>query len=124
MIFRVDPVTGGRTVVSAGGLLVSPVGVAIAEDGGGPFGPGTVIRVDCVTGAQSVISTGGVLGHITGIAIDRAGNYVIANEQGGAGSDVVRVDAETGAECRRSVRLSNRPRDREAQGEATQVASP
>ncbi len=67
---RVDPVTGVRTVVSAGGLLVNPSGLAIDRDGSlldknlvdaSLTIPGNVVRIDPATGAQSVAYSGGHL---------------------------------------------------------------
>jgi large repetitive protein len=71
-VFRVDPVSGRRTVLSANGApaggpdFVSPNGLAIEADGdilvvddGVEVGDGKVIRVDPTSGARTLVSANG-----------------------------------------------------------------
>jgi sugar lactone lactonase YvrE len=56
-ILRVDPVTGAATVVSSGGLLTGPTGIAIDADGDLiVVTPSAIFHIDPVTGAQKTVS--------------------------------------------------------------------
>jgi serine/threonine protein kinase len=103
-ILRVSCVTGGQTVVSAGGNLVDPVGIVIESDGTvliaeatGFGGHGGIIRVDHATGAQNVVSKGGNLVNPHGLALDQEGRLFIAdaNAEGGTGA-IIQIDPVTG----------------------------
>ena len=83
-IVRVDPVTGAQSLVSAGGRLVDPAGLALAPDGTifvvenvGLGGDPEVLRIDPATGAQSVVTSGDKLCYPFGIAIEPAGTLVV-----------------------------------------------
>lgn len=63
-VVRVDPRTGGQTVVSSGGLLTDVTGVTRTPDGAYVAlarvedpGPSRLVRVDPTTGAQSVFAS-------------------------------------------------------------------
>lgn len=65
-IIKVNPLSGGQTVITSGPPLVQPNGVAIdasgniiVADGDAFGGPGGVIRVDPANGTQTAISSGG-----------------------------------------------------------------
>jgi DNA-binding beta-propeller fold protein YncE len=85
-VIRVDPTTGAQGLVSKGGALVDPAGVAVAPDGAlvvlenvGGGGDPAVIRVDPRTGAQSTLAQGGELCNPFGIAFEPNGNLVVAD---------------------------------------------
>jgi DNA-binding beta-propeller fold protein YncE len=85
-VIRVDPTTGAQSLVSKGGALVDPAGVAVAPDGAlivlenvGAGGDPAVIRVDPRSGAQSTLATGGALCNPFGIAFEPSGNLVVAD---------------------------------------------
>jgi DNA-binding beta-propeller fold protein YncE len=85
-VIRVDPTTGVQGLVSKGGALVDPAGVAVAPDGAlivlqnvGAGGDPAVIRVDPRTGAQSTLVQGGELCNPFGIAFEPSGNLVVAD---------------------------------------------
>ena len=83
-IVRVDPATGAQTLVSGGGRLVDPAGLALAPDGAifvvenvGLDGNPEVLRIDPATGAQTVVTSGDKLCYPFGIAIEPAGTLVV-----------------------------------------------
>ena len=87
-IIRVDPATGVQSLVSQGGELVDPAGIAVAPDGTlfvvenvgvGPARDPAVIRIDPATGAQSVLTRGGNLCYPFGIAIEPSGNLIVTD---------------------------------------------
>src|SRR5207248_665443 len=60
-ILRVDPRTGGRTVLTAGGQISQPILLALEADGTllvPSYGNGKVVRVNPATGAQTVLASG------------------------------------------------------------------
>jgi hypothetical protein len=65
-LIRIDPTTGGQTVISSGGLLSQPTGLAldasghvIVVDQQAFGGGGGIVQIDLVTGGQIEISSGG-----------------------------------------------------------------
>ena len=87
-IIRVDPASGAQAVVSAGGELVDPAGIAVAPDGTlfvvenvgvGPARDPAVVRIDPATGAQSVVTRGGNLCYPFGIAVEPNGVLVVTD---------------------------------------------
>jgi DNA-binding beta-propeller fold protein YncE len=85
-IIRVDPRNGTQSLVSQGGALVDPAGVAVASDGAlyvlenvGVGGLRGVIRIDPLTGAQTGVARGGELCNPFGIAFDPRGDLVVAD---------------------------------------------
>ncbi len=104
-VIRVDPLNGSQTLVTSGGLMVYPAGIALSQDQhilvSDPFasiGP-AVLRVDPATGNQTVLSSGGSLAYPFGIAIDANGNVLVAdNEAGGGSGAVIRIDSSSGAQ--------------------------
>lgn len=101
-IVRVNQSTGGQSVVSSGGELLNPTGIAIDDDGrifvADPTGPvlpdqfGRVIEIDPATGAQTVLATGSFLEDPTGIEILTNGDLIVADAVG----RLVRVNPITG----------------------------
>lgn len=105
-IFRIDPATGGQTLVFAGTLSAHPTGVAVTCDGrvlavvdDPRGGPGGVIEIDPATGASIPISSGGLFVNPFGIAIEPTGQILVGDggDAFGTGS-VIRVDSATGAQ--------------------------
>jgi sugar lactone lactonase YvrE len=102
-VFRVDPATGAREVLSSGDRFVDPTGVAVVNgtvyvaDGGGlRANPGRVLRIGGEN-TQFVVTAGGSLLEPFGLAAAPDGTLVVAdtgalNDLGG----VVRVDPATG----------------------------
>jgi DNA-binding beta-propeller fold protein YncE len=87
-IVRVDPASGAQSLVSQGGELVDPAGIAVAPDGtlfvvenvgAGPTRGPAVIRIDPRSGAQSVVSRGGNLCYPFGIAIEPGGSLIVTD---------------------------------------------
>ncbi len=87
-VIRVDPATGAQSLVSQGGELVDPAGIAVAPDGTlfvvenvgvGPAQDPAVIRIDPGTGAQSVLTRGGNLCYPFGIAREPSGNLIVTD---------------------------------------------
>jgi sugar lactone lactonase YvrE len=87
-IIRVDPATGAQSLVSQGGDLVDPAGIAVAPDGTlfvvenvgvGPAQDPAVIRIDPASGAQSVLTRGGNLCYPFGIALEPSGNLIVTD---------------------------------------------
>jgi hypothetical protein len=85
-VIRVDPVTGRQTLVSRGGALVDPAGIAIAPGGTvyvvenvGTTGFPGVIRIDPRTGAQTRIAEGGALCNPFGLALEPGGSLVVSD---------------------------------------------
>jgi streptogramin lyase len=75
-------------VVSAGGELVDPSGIAVAPDGTlfvvenvglGPARDPAVVRIDPATGAQTVVTRGGNLCYPFGIAVEPNGGLVVTD---------------------------------------------
>jgi DNA-binding beta-propeller fold protein YncE len=85
-VVRVDPTTGVQSLVSRGGALVDPAGVAIAPDGAlfvvenvGEQRVPAVIRIDPRSGAQSTVTQAGELCNPFGIAFEPGGDLVVAD---------------------------------------------
>jgi hypothetical protein len=87
-IIRVDPATGAQSLVSQGGELVDPAGIAVAPDGTlfvvenvgvGPARDPAVIRIDPASGSQSVLTRGGNLCYPFGIAREPDGNLIVTD---------------------------------------------
>lgn len=104
-VIRVDPVNGSQTLVTSGGLMVYPAGIALSRDEhifvSDPFasmGP-AVLRIDPATGNQTVLSSGGNLAYPFGLAIDADGNVLVADMEGAGGwGAVIRIDSSSGAQ--------------------------
>jgi sugar lactone lactonase YvrE len=85
-VIRVDAATGVQSLVSKGGALVDPAGVAVGDDGGlyvvenvGANGDPAVIRVDPRTGGQSTLTAGGRLCNPFGIAFEPDGDLLVVD---------------------------------------------
>lgn len=99
-IFRVDPLTGAKTVLSSGGhpqgITIGGDGIVIAADADAK----TIFKVDPVTGAQTVISSGGNFVSPYGVLLEACGTIIVVDAR--AGGDplgaIIRVDPVTGAQ--------------------------
>lgn len=92
-VIRVDLATGQQSLVSLGGQLVDPAGVAVARDGslyvvenvgvgGNPRGgvlQAAVVRINPATGAQTVITRAGELCYPFGIAVNAQGRILVSD---------------------------------------------
>jgi hypothetical protein len=87
-IIRVDPASGAQSIVSQGGELVDPAGIAVAPDGTlyvvenvgvGPARDPAVVRIDPATGAQSVLTRGSNLCYPFGIAREPSGDLIVTD---------------------------------------------
>jgi YD repeat-containing protein len=85
-VIRVDPVTGNQRLVSRGGALVDPAGIALGAAGSayvvdnvGATGTPSVLRIDLSTGAQRVVSEGGSLCNPYGLAVEASGSLLVAD---------------------------------------------
>jgi sugar lactone lactonase YvrE len=107
-LFRVDPVTGARTIVSdfgAGDNAGGPTGVAVETSGQilliDPFAD-VLFRVDPVTGARTVVSVFGAgdpgVGP-AGVAVEASGQILVIDPLAGTNfhGALFRVDPVTGA---------------------------
>ena len=79
-VIRVDPASGRQSLVSRGGALVDPAGIAVAPGGAvyvaeneGTDGEPGVIRIDPRTGAQTRVAEGGDLCNPFGLAVEEGG---------------------------------------------------
>jgi MinD-like ATPase involved in chromosome partitioning or flagellar assembly len=113
-LFRVDPATGVRTLLSDFGTGsnqgVDPWGVAVESSGNilvidedaGTGGLGALFRVDPATGVRTLLSdfgTGSNQGHNPrGLAVESSGNILVADIDAGTGGlgALFRVDPATG----------------------------
>jgi hypothetical protein len=66
LVIQIDPLTGAQTILSSGGSLVAPFGIAVDGNGmilvfdqGASSLKGAVFRIDPGTGVQYTVSTGG-----------------------------------------------------------------
>jgi cysteine-rich repeat protein len=97
-ITRVDPVTGARTTVSQGGLLVGPGFLSLGADGwlyvtDSPFQG--VIRIDLETGEQELVTQGGYLTQVRGGAAEAGGTLAVVDLDA---HGLVRVTPQTGVQ--------------------------
>ena len=111
-IVRVNPRNGFQALLSKGGYLKQPAGIAINGNDiyvtdvatpDGNFGIGTVIRIDMPTGSQTLVSSGGYLVGPVGIAVDNSGQLVVGDPYtiNTASPDlydggIIRINAATG----------------------------
>ena len=102
-IIKVDPATGAQTVITTGGLLGSPVGVAIDgsgqilvvnQRGAGPNADVWIVGIDPTTGGQTALASGGLFQRGLGIALDSGGNIFACDSNAG----VIRVDPVSGSQ--------------------------
>lgn len=103
-IIRIDPDTGSQTTISSGGLLLQPVGLAIAGNGDilvadmdtccGP-GTGNIVRVNPITGIQTLVSSGGDFVDPVGIDIEANGSLLAADFNA---RKLFRIDPGTGSQ--------------------------
>lgn len=102
-VLRVDPVDGTQTVVTSGGQLNLPSGIAL-EPGwtlvvadAGPLQP-AVIRVDPSDGSQSVVSSGGELVVPVDVEVEADGQILVSSQNLDFGGKIVRIDPQGGGQ--------------------------
>ena len=85
-VIRVDPASGRQSLVSRGGALIDPAGIAIAAGGAvyvvenvGSDGTPGVIRINPRTGAQTRVAEGGALCNPFGVALEPGGSLVVSD---------------------------------------------
>jgi sugar lactone lactonase YvrE len=109
VVIRVDPTTGGQTVVSSGQYFGSPDAIALAADGKLYVADshGKVIRVDPgqpATSNQTVISSGQNFVNPFGVAMAADGKlYVVDFSCCGGKGGVIRVDPSKPADGNQTV---------------------
>src|SRR5262249_41714206 len=103
-VIQIESGTGATCVVSAGGHLVLPTGIAIDASGqllvvdADAFGgAGGVVRIDPATGAQAVVASNGYFVDPQTLALGKGGTIYVAdpNAFGGAGG-IIAVNPGTG----------------------------
>jgi hypothetical protein len=117
-VIAVNPATGSQTVVTQGGQLCYPFGIALSADGSllvtnyGDFSDGAtvincvhdfgaLIRIDFGTKAQSILSRnapewGNLFRNPLGVTVEPGGRILIVNQNGGTA--LVAVDPATGVQ--------------------------
>src|SRR5260370_34187267 len=87
-IVQINPRTGAQTLVTTGGYLQRPQGIAVhgkdiyvtdVATADGNFGVGRIVHVDAHTGEQSVLSEGGYLVGPVGITMEQNGNLIVSD---------------------------------------------
>jgi DNA-binding beta-propeller fold protein YncE len=94
-IAMIDPLHP-TTVVSAGGMLFNPGGIALASNGDllvaddpvNGEAPPAIIQIDPTTGAQSIFASGGLIDSPNDVAVAPNGDVYVAN-----GRSLIRLDA-------------------------------
>jgi sugar lactone lactonase YvrE len=106
-IYRVDPVTGERSLVAAGAPLVDPADVTFAPDGSllvTDPGAKALFRVDPATGATSVAVSGGKFERPWGVVTTRSTRAFVTDPGApGAAGGVFRVNPNSGAKTQLKV---------------------
>jgi DNA-binding beta-propeller fold protein YncE len=103
-ILKFDLTTNTQTVLSSGGSLVEPHGIAIDPSSGDLYvadengDNGRILRVDPITGSQTVVTTGGLLMDPVDLTFDAQRKLLVADIRGANPSVVVRVDPLSGAQ--------------------------
>lgn len=105
-VIRIDPLTGQQEVISSGGFLENPTGIAVdingdllvADRGANFGGSGRLVRVNSVTGAQTVLSSGGFFVDPFGVAVAPNGNIFLADQNAGTGGTIFKVDRSSGVQ--------------------------
>jgi len=113
-IFRVNPRSGAQSLISSGGYLQRPQGLAVRGNdiyvtdvatSDMNFGVGRIIRIDMQSGQQSILSEAGILVGPVGITVESDGNLFVGDpytinpestDQFDGG--IIRIDKNTGAQ--------------------------
>jgi len=113
-IFRIDPKNGEQTLISQGGYLKRPQGIATSGNSiyvtdvatsDMNFGVGRIIQIDSDTMVQSVLSEGDYLVGPVGIAVEQSGHLIVGdpytiNQESADLFDggIIRINKSTGAQ--------------------------
>ena len=94
-LIGIDPTTGDQRIVSSGGILGVPFGIA-AEPRGSLLvaNAQNLLRIDAQSGAQTVLSAGGFFRAPLAVAVAPSGDIYVADALG----SIIRVDPETGTQ--------------------------
>jgi sugar lactone lactonase YvrE len=100
---KVIRVTNGvQSVVSAGGLLIDPHGIALSPDRKTAYTTGrdgSIVAVTIAGGAQRLLKPNNAADDIRGVAVTPTGDLIVINTRAAAlGSQVLRVSPATGAQ--------------------------
>src|SRR4029077_5220728 len=93
-VLGADAVARGPAIISTGGKLVQPFGIAVGKSGEffvSDTGALGLLGINQLTGEQRWISRGGTLCVPFGIAVERSGMILVAN-----GQALLRIDPDTG----------------------------
>jgi DNA-binding beta-propeller fold protein YncE len=99
----VDPITGVQTVITSGGSLQRPIGLAVESDGSSlvvvdPIAK-KLVRVSLPGGVQTDISSDPQFIQPTHVAIEADGNYIVSDGKATSAAGerrIYRVDRNTG----------------------------
>ena len=92
-IIGVDLRTGEQFLISAGGILGVPFGIAVERDGNIlAANTQAIIRIDIHTGEQSVVASGGLLSAPLWVAVTARGDILVVD----ASRKIIGVDPKTG----------------------------
>lgn len=104
-IVKIDPVTGGQTLISENGELDYPWSLAVEASRtlvviDKPFetSPAQVLRINPSDGGQTVLSVGGLLVDPSGVCIGGAGFIYVANRLASGTGSILRIDPTTGGQ--------------------------
>ena len=100
-IFKIDPVSGARTVFASAGNLIYPTGLAVEEDGSAVVVVDAlsrkVVSIKIPAGMQTVIPSNAQSIQPTHIAIEKTGDYPVTNGKASSFTHrLFRVDKGTG----------------------------
>src|SRR5207248_2591712 len=91
-IVDIDPPSGTQTVVSTGGFLQTPLGIAVDQNGNifvAAAGSRRIVEVDPNTGGQRIVASGGFLGQPTSVGLASDGSTFVADQEGSAPGAVI-----------------------------------
>jgi hypothetical protein len=95
LVFTVDRSNGQQAIVSSGGLLVAPTGIAIADDGTlfvADEGGDRIVRINPLTGDQLLVASG--LDSPFDVKVDSIGDLIVSERNS---RSILRIDPATGA---------------------------
>jgi 6-phosphogluconolactonase (cycloisomerase 2 family) len=100
-VYKIDPVSGTKSVITSGDALASQSHLIFDDQGRiltavrGGTSRG-IVRIDASTGTQTVIASGTLLNYPTSMAFDQSNNLIVGNCY--QNNKLVRVDMQTGVQ--------------------------